>query len=119
MTEDAREQEQLRGRDIPIEQATAESVSKELFDREFGWLKRELEGVNKLMAAVVVVFVLGFTTLLLMVAEMLIESWRFKSSVDQALIQSLEKQDSILEGGLRNINEQNKILQKFSEVLEK
>ncbi len=119
MEEDVKKRSQIKGPDIPIEQATAESVSKEVFDREFGWLKRELEGVNKLMAAVVIVLVLGFATLLLMIAEMLIESWRFKSSVDQALIQSLEKQDVLLEEGLESVNEQNKILRKFSEVLEK
>jgi hypothetical protein len=93
------------GPDIPIEEATAESVSKAIFDREFAWLKREIQGVNKLTMGLLVALLIAFITLFLMVAEMVIESYRYKSGVDQTLIRSLEKQDQLLERILEKVNQ--------------
>jgi len=102
---------------IPIEQATAESVSKSVFESEFGWLKRELGGVNKIMVGVIVVLVIGFITLLLMIAQMLIDSWRWKSGNDQLLLQSIQNSQTIIKTDTETQNRQNEILKSINDSL--
>lgn len=109
-----RARDKKKGFDIPIEQATAETVSKDVFNREFGWLKRELAGVNKLMVGIVVVLAIGFITLLIQTFQMVVENWRFKASVDQELIKSFEKQNLMIGKVFNSMEEQNKILQNLN-----
>ncbi|MFA5248165.1 MAG: hypothetical protein WC415_02895 [Patescibacteria group bacterium] len=69
------------------------TVITESVNRAVSKVEDKIEKINWLMGAVVVVLFVGFLTMLLMVAGLVLDTWRFKNDSYKELIETIRPQE--------------------------
>lgn len=73
--------------------------------------------INKTIWAVVSILVLGFITMLLMVAGLVLDAWRYKTNSYEGLIETIRAQEKIISDNQAQQNETKSLLQNIQKEL--
>ncbi|MFH0814493.1 MAG: hypothetical protein V1902_00145 [Candidatus Falkowbacteria bacterium] len=75
--------------------------------------------INKAIWAIVSILILGFITMLLMVAGLVLDAWRFKSNSYEGLIETIRTQEEIINNNKIQQAEVKSILENIQKKLPK
>lgn len=77
-----------------------------------------IDRFNKIIVAIVVVLVIGFITMLLMVAGLVLDAWRFKSNSYESLMETIKSQQQIIESNKIQNNDIMSALEKLDKKIQ-
>lgn len=102
---------------IPVQKVQAQSAAEDIYKKKFADVEGKIKGVNLLLMGVVIVLFVGMVTLLVMVAQITVESDRNKTSVYDALVKGVYSQAGMLEQMKQSVIQQNEILEKLDSAI--